>query len=68
MNKWAQFAIGVIIAGLAQYAVLATAGIEGTPLYAGIAGAVATAAGGLLKQLPQREWTEEERAIKLGKE
>lgn len=69
MNKWVQFAIGVFAAGAVQFGVLVAAGVTSTlALSAGILGAMGATAAGLLKQLPQRPWTEEERCEKLGKE
>jgi hypothetical protein len=68
MNKWLQFTVGVLAAGAIQFGLLAGTGATGLILYAGIVGAMGTAAASLLKQLPQREWTEDERADKLGKE
>ena len=68
MGKWAQFAIGVLASGAIQFSLLAGTGATGLILYAGIIGAMGTAAASLLKQLPKREWSEEERARKLEKE
>ena len=65
MNKWAQFAIGVFAAGAVQFGLLAGTGATGLILTAGVVGAMGTAAAGLLKQLPQTPWTDEERAAKL---
>lgn len=67
MNKWIQFTIGVLAAGAVQFGLLAGTGATGMILYAGVVGAMGTAAASLLKQLPQVPWTDEERAAKLGK-
>lgn len=69
MNKWLQFAIGVIAAGAVQFGILVGAGVTSTLiLTAGVIGTMGTTAVGLLKQLPQTPWTDAERAAKLGKE
>lgn len=66
-NKWAQFAIGVFAAGAVQFGLLVAAGVTSTLiLSAGVVGAMGTSAVGLLKQLPQTPWSDEERAAKLG--
>lgn len=72
MSKWIQLIIGVLAAGATQYGILLGAAVAaGTPVNwliigAGVIGTMGTTAAGLLKQLPQREWTPEERAAKLG--
>lgn len=69
MNKWVQFVIGVLSAGAVQYGTLWAASVTDTnALMAGTVLAMGTAAAGLLKQLPKREWSEEERVSKLGKD
>jgi len=74
MNKWAQFAIGVLAAGATQFGLLAGATqaadtpLNWTVIIAGVIGAMGATAAGLLKQLPQTPWTPEERAAKLGKD
>lgn len=67
MNKWLQILIAGIAAGLTQYGILVAAGVtEMQPLLAGVLGTIGTTIAGLLKQLPQRPWSEEERMTKLG--
>lgn len=67
MGKWAQIFIAGIAAGATQYGILVAAGVtEFQPLLAGVLGTIGTTIAGLLKQLPQRQWTDEERAEKLG--
>ena len=68
MNKWGQFAIGVISAGAIQFGLLAGTGATGMILIAGVVGAMGTAAASLLKQLPKREWSAEERSAKLNQQ
>ena len=69
MNRWLQVLVGSLGAGLTQLGILYGAGItQLIPLAAGSVGTAVTTAAGLLKQLPQREWSDEERAAKLGKE
>lgn len=68
MNKHWQLLIGVLAAGAVQFGLLAGTGATGLILTAGVVGAMGTAAASLLKQLPQREWTDAERAEKLGKD
>ena len=69
MNKWAQVFIGAVGAGATQAGLLYAAGItQAIPLILGAVGSAATTAVGVLKQLPQREWSDAERAAKLGKE
>jgi hypothetical protein len=62
MNKWAQFAIGIIAAGAVQFGILVGAGVT-SPLIltAGTIGTMGTTAVGLLKQLPREEWPPEKR-------
>ena len=69
MSRWLQVIVGSLGAGLTQLGILYCAGItQLIPLAAGSVGTAVTTAAGLLKQLPQREWSDEERAAKLGKE
>lgn len=77
MNKWPMFIIGTLAAGAVQFGLLATAAVATGAavdakawliIIAGVIGAMGTTAAGLLKQLPQTPWTDEERAAKLGKE
>ena len=69
MNKSAQFGIGVFAAGATQFGILVAAGVT-SPLIlsAGVLGTMGTTAAGLLKQLPRKEWSEEDRSDKLEKE
>ena len=69
MSRWLQVIVGSLGAGLTQLGILYGAGItQLIPLAAGSVGTAVTTAAGLLKLLPQREWSDEERAAKLGKE
>ena len=69
MNRWLQVLVGALGAGVTQAGILYGAGVtQMIPLLAGAVGTAATTAAGLLKQLPQREWSDAERAAKLGKE
>lgn len=68
MNRWTQLIVGVLAAGAVQFGLSVGAGATGLALYAGVIGAMGIAAAGLLKQLPQTPWTDEERAVKLGLE
>lgn len=69
MSRLWQVLIGALGAGVTQAGILYGAGVtQAIPLLAGVVGTAATTAAGLLKQLPQREWSPEERATKLRKE
>lgn len=66
MNRWLQVVLGALGAGVTQAGILYGAGVtQSIPLLAGSLGTAVTTAAGLLKQLPQREWSEEERERKL---
>ena len=69
MNRYLQVLIGALATGMVQFSLLVASGVTQTlPLVAGILGAVGGGVALHMKQLPQREWSEAERASKLGKE
>jgi len=67
MKPWMFVLLTIIGAGLVQFSILVGSGIT-TPLQlcAGVAGAIGTAIAGLFARMPQKEWTDEQRAAKLG--
>jgi hypothetical protein len=69
VKRWLQVLIGAFGAGTTQAGILYAAGVQQTiPLLAGSIGTAATTAAGLLKQLPQRKWSSQERKRKCRKE
>jgi len=68
VNKYLQLLIGGLSAGIGQYLALFALGVIGPPLILSAALTALTTMGGMLKNLPQREWTEQERAAKNVKE
>jgi len=69
LNKWAQFAIGVLSSGATQFGIIAgaaaaTGEINWIVVAAGVVGTMGTTAAGLLKQLPRKEWSDEKREAK----
>ena len=67
MSKWQQLALGAFAAGATQFSILVGAGVvTPLPLAAGVLGAIGVGIAGMMKTLPKREWSDEERAEKLG--
>ena len=67
MNKYLQILIGALAAGATQFGILVAAGVtQVLPLSAGVLGSMGATVAGLLRQLPQREWSPEERVERLG--
>jgi hypothetical protein len=67
MNPYIVAALLVFVGALAQFGNLIAQGVHDPLIIAGsVATAVATTIGGVLTKLPQRQWTDEERAEKLG--
>ena len=66
MNRLCQLAIGVLSAGAGQFGILVVAGVTDPLLLAGgVVGQMGMTAGAMLKNLPKKEWSEDERARKL---
>jgi len=66
MNRFCQLAFGAISAGAVQFGLLVMAGVTDPLLLAGgVVGQMGMTAGAMLKQLPKKEWTAEERQAKL---
>ena len=66
MNKLCQLAIGVFSAGAAQFGLLVATGVTDPLLLSGgVIGQMGMTAGAMLKHLPKKEWSVEERATKL---
>jgi hypothetical protein len=69
VNKWLQLAVGTLLAGAAQFGFSVASGITDPLLMAGgVIGQMGIVGGAMLKQLPQREWSHQERTKKLSKE
>ena len=68
MSKFQQLMLGAFAAGATQFSILVAAGVVAPlPLAAGVMGAIGVGIAGMVKTLPKREWSDEERAKKLGK-